>query len=495
MSILYKDKRVDFPVKEVLTRKKEADKAGIMYHLEEYINSKGEGFKEELINSYQQSSDDLDELTLTPRLNPLNQTVFYRILDLFDIDDVSRFLTGRVKIPKDLKDKYVEDSDGMLNRVQTYTKQDYFELIVLATILRSVLPILGKYWFCKAGSIALEHRELTFIPIFNKYTKLSSLAAYNKLQEFAVKVFEKEGNKIENDMVRAITYSVPRDETSNWTFANFLFREIMSTSTLDDELERNIVTKVFNAVKSKLNKDTSNTAISEKKPTESYGDSEKDESLAESYRITTEIIPGFTVEINWIVSDIELILKQFPKEININRDVLKDAIRFISPHDDFMVTDSVFKLLGWIFHTHVVDCRSLKHIKLEGLKNLLCVGFAYLWSYGFKDLALILLSRATDDNFYNIVTNRSKITPELKDKLDKIYVVNKNKLTKTGIEEMSVAEIAINELADNLYKEQFTTFASREYIVEATGNRTPIITLSPDLKITLAKLVIEINRV
>ena len=117
-------KKLEFSVKEVMAGKKEIEKTGLMFLVEEYLNIKTPEFREKLFREYQIASDTIDSLTLQSTVEPLHLPVFYRVLDMIDYEELASFLATRVQVPKDLKDEFVADADNMLNEKQTYTKRE-----------------------------------------------------------------------------------------------------------------------------------------------------------------------------------------------------------------------------------------------------------------------------------------------------------------------------------------------------------------------------------
>jgi len=215
-------RKISFPAKEILSGKKEEEKADLFFYLEEYLRFKGPMFAEKLYNQYQVASDTLEELSLVNSLEPLNTQVFYSILNLVDIEEMHMFLSRRIKIPKGLEDKFVQDVNGTLNAIQTYTKTEYAELITLATMLKLVMPVLGKYMDTKSSLINKNLKEILFLPIFSNYPRFKNMHAFKKLELFADKAYQKE-QSAESDAVRSILVGIPKDETVKWLFASSMF--------------------------------------------------------------------------------------------------------------------------------------------------------------------------------------------------------------------------------------------------------------------------------
>lgn len=517
-------KKLEFSVKEVMAGKKEIEKTGLMFLVEEYLNIKTPEFREKLFREYQIASDTIDSLTLQSTVEPLHLPVFYRVLDMIDYEELASFLATRVQVPKDLKDEFVADADNMLNETQTYTKREYLELIVLSTFIRFTLPMLGKYMQVKSFLINKNFKEYIFVSVYDLYPKISRLEkdiksenltddekteiestsknrAYTKLYKFCAKAYERDRNS-ENDAVRAIIYGIPKEETVKWLFASSVILAVASVSTINDTVSKNIITKIFNSIlKSKVQKDTTKTMIKNKADTlSSKGGDETQESKSESVRITTTLMPGYVEEINWSASDPVFIHKQLSKYLAIDLD-LADAIynRMLSHSkgERLIVPESSFVLAGWVLHNYLFHIEALKYLRKKNLFAVLAVVYSHLYISGFKDIALTIASKIPDDDdigFNNNATNRTKLTESLKEDLDSFYPVKKNRLTqKESMQESSIPEIGINMLSENMFSESYISLAPTEHLKEVKGNSSPIVVMNTDLKIRLAELLLFIH--
>lgn len=517
-------KKLEFSVKEVMAGKKEVEKTGLMFLVEEYLNIKTPEFREKLFREYQIASDTIDSLTLQSTVEPLHLPVFYRVLDMIDYEELAAFLATRVQVPKDLKDEFVADADNMLNETQTYTKREYLELIVLSTFIRFTLPMLGKYMQVKSFLINKNFKEYIFVSVYDLYPKISRLErdiksenltddekteiesasknrAYTKLYKFCAKAYERDRNS-ENDAVRAIIYGIPKEETVKWLFASSVILAVASVSTINDTVSKNIITKIFNSIlKSKVQKDTTKTMIKNKADTlSSKGGDETQESKSESVRITTTLMPGYVEEINWSASDPAFIHKQLNKYLTIDLE-LADAIynRMLSHSkgERLIVPESSFVLAGWVLHNYLFHIGALKYLRKKNLFAVLAVVYSHLYINGFKDLALTIASKIPDDDdigFNNNATNRTKLTESLKEDLDSFYPVKKNRLTqKESMQESSIPEIGINMLSETMFSESYISLAPAEHLKEVKGNSSPIVIMNTDLKIRLAELLLFIH--
>lgn len=522
-------KKIEFSVKEVMAGKKEIEKNGLMFLVEEYLSIKTPEFREKLFKEYQVASDIIDGLALESTVEPLNVQLFHKVLDLIDYEELAAFLATIVQVPKDLKDEFVADADNMLNETQTYTKREYLELIVLSTFFKTTLPLLGKYMQVKSALINKNFKEYIFVTVFDLYPKISRLEiepkeskvekterekfeekieiesksknrAYTKLYKFCAKAYERDRNN-ENDSVRAIIYGIPKDETVKWLFASSVILAVASVSTINDTVAKNIITKIFNSIlKSKVQKDTTRTPIKNKADTlSSKGGDETQESKAESYRITTSIMPGYVEEINWAATSPDFIYKQLHKYLDLDIDLANSVYNKLlsySKGEKFVVPDSTFVIIGWALHGYLFHMDAIKHLRKKNLFAVLSIVYSHLYTNNFKDLALTVISKIPDDDigFNNNATNRTKLNDTIREELEAFYLVKKNRLTqKESLQESSIAEMGINALAEMLFSESYISLAPAAHLKEVKGNNSPVVVMGTDLKVRLAEYLIFIN--
>lgn len=494
--------KIEFPSRDVLDGKKEEEKVGLLFFVEEYINSKDNNFRLKLFKKYKEANDQLDELILDNTLEPINIKMFHDILDLINIKDLTSFLSTIVPVPKELQDKFVPDKDETLNEIQTYTKKQYLELIVLATLLKFTLPVLGKYMHIKSHLVNKHLKVFFFLPIYESYSKIRELDSYEKLYLFAEKAFIKE-NTAENAAVRTMLFNIPKDETVRWLFSAAIISGIMALSSINDTAEENIIKRLFNNIlKNKINKTTENTKIKSKAETVSKGDENSQESMSESCRVTTKLSPGYVEEIDWATETPDFIAKQLKnKNFVMDKDLANECFNFMMSYakeGPFIVSDAVFTLLGWIFHSPLLHADAFERLGMKSLYSTIAVAYSHLAVNGFKDIGLMVYSKLNtiDSGSFNNSTNKAKIPDIIKEELEASYsIIKKRKLTKTKIEEVSICEVAIGMLSDMMYAEEYITFAKKEDILDVKGDSSsPLIVAGSELKIRLAELLIFINK-
>ena len=495
---------VEFNISTIISKrnKQELDDPNQFILLNAYIDYKGEDFKRDLFNKLRQADNDLKSKVLFQKgMQPLPTFIINPILDMFSIEDVKHFLKDIWKLspPSNLADYFDPkiESDSKGTRVQTYIKEDYMDLASFVVILKSVIGIIGTFAEIKNKEVNSIHKEFLLYQLLYQNKHIFRSEPAEKLLGLIDKVVNQPMNSAGMDSIRIIEKQLPRDDIPVSVMAIVVLQKLPICSIIDDNHDKNIITKVYNYVNNKL-KSPGNGAkgIQEKKQL-SDAQSRDKESTIESTKISSKIPEGITTELSWSIDNIDKIIKQLSPHMvfYIDKKVLEDAIEFSMVFKQAKMTKPQISILGSIFKT-IIDPRTLEYLELECMLNLLAVGFAYLWGIGHKQLAIILLARedvlSYEDLAINMSSNKPRISINIKDELAVYFpycrVVNE---TTTVL----VIEESISHLSSQLLSSRWIHSTSDDYINEAIGNNNPTNILPPDLKLKLATFFIDNERI
>jgi hypothetical protein len=312
-------------------------------------------------------------------------------------------------------------------------------------------------------------------------------------------------NDNEADAIRIIERQSPKSEMSMYILAIVVIQKISIATLVNDNEEKNIITRVYNFINNKLrnNGDVSKsirdkTVLSD--PDSGEGDKE---SVLESYRMTSSLAPGHEVEMDWSVSNIHMVLAQMPISLDIDMQgrvtvsnmVLIDALAFCRYFFTGNIHQQQINLLAIIFKD-IIDPRGLAYIRIEGIINLLSIGFIYLWGMGYKNLALLLTAyvdnSSSNAHYINITVNRSRLSQTIKDDLGYYFPYNRVVNAETSA---NLVEESINEMTNDLFGKRWIPTAYDNYVIEVLGEDKNINKILPsDLKIQLAEFIIQHER-
>lgn len=503
LSVIVSHNNIDleFIIGSVISkRNKEELEGDVQFRLlNAYLDYKGALFKDELMAKYIHA-DELIYMSLTNKyIHPLPYGIVHPILDMFDMMDVFNYVKNiyRIQPPSILNDTFdpIEEKDHRKTRVQTYIKDDYLELAAFALIIKAAMVTICHFGHVKNTEINSMHMEYILFHFIRSHRIFDS-APMVKLLGLVDKVVNVPTNGADISSIRVLEKMVPKSEMPVFIAAIVTLQRVAIATIVDDVADKNLVLKIYNYINNKL-KDTGEVSksIRDKTPMmdgDGSGTGDK-ESIIESFRKLTNLTKGDEIEMDWVISTVDMILKQMPA---VNRNyvdeiILKEAMHFTKEFRNGNLTRAHIDILSIIFK-NVIDPRCLDYVSLNSIMNLLAVGFAYMWGLGFKQLALLLVAQpdmtAYEKHTINSSVNRPKMTKEIKEALD-IYFPYKRVINDTT--SVNLVEEYVNEVANEMFRIEWMTKAYSSYIIDALGTDENYVLLPADLKMQLAEFIIK----
>lgn len=484
--------------------------------LNDYLNYKGEGFKDAIFKELTNTFNTVITTASYQTLEPIPYKMVYGLLDLLDLEDIVVYLKTVVKLnPYWLVEEFNTqiEADDRGSRVQTYTQNDYVELAALTLIVKIIEGPLGFYALYKNSLIPKNKIEYTLLN-FIRWHPIYKSSPMAKLYGFIQKPIELPLATADNNVgsIRIIEKQIPYEELAAYILSIILFRLIATSDIINDNKNSHIVTSLYTDVNVKLNtsSDTSNAIRSKTPAGTTDGDMEK-ESVIEQYRLQSEFSIGQEEEMDWAASDFDndirllkcnIVSKEAMKINTTSNDILlldMDVVKkareifqhFLTPAIASKLTDYHFMIMGNIFK----DIRSpntLKYVSLQNIAlNQMVISYAYLWAMGYKELAVLLASVATkvtidDQEVFNNTSNKSRVPVELKDTLQ-TYCDVKSEVTNN---KTNILEYYINTLSNNMYTYKWVPMCGSDVLIEVYGEPTTKI-VPANLKVLLSNFIID----
>jgi len=497
--ITHNGKTIEFNVDSLVSKrnKDEIDPKNQYVLLEAYLDYRGDKFKDGLIDMYIDMEEKLSYTIRNPEIDPMPYELFGKLIDYIDYEKILYFLQNvyGLKAPSNLADTFDNQikTDGLGTREQTYLKNDYIELAAYVLVIKTILPPLAYYAFIKSSLLGINRKEYVLYEILNRHP-ISEIPPVKKLWDFINRLVEIGLKDGEQGAVIVIMRGIPREDFSDYLLALATFQKVAIGTIINDNISKNVVTRIYNFINNKLmtKGDVSNAIRGKRVGIDAEGGPGDKESALEVYRIPSVVPKNVEIELDWSVSDPGFVMHQLP--ITIDPNIVNDAMLFNRCFYETPVDETQIQLLGYMFK-HIIDPRGLDYVSIDGIVSLLSVGFAYLWSIDMKFLALLLTSSSIQQDseiaIVNSTSNRNRIPKEVKNELQKYYpherVVNIN-------ETENMAEWAINELGNSIYKKRWMPNATKKYLDIGLNNDNNAMILPADIKIQICDLVLHIER-
>lgn len=497
VKVSYEGLHIEFTIGSIINKKQKDDiNPNTQFKLlNAYVDYKGEDFKKKLFKAYQEAEKEIMNSIMTTTLEPLPYSSIHSIIDMFDATDIMLYLKTvyGLQAPAILNDVYDEqaEKDGRITRVQTYIKDDYYNLAVVSVILKSVLAPIAYFGFVKNSEINSLHKEYTLYELVRTH-KVHELPGLEKARGLVGKLIE---INTRDEAVAAITViekQISRSELPDHIYSKIALQKIAMGDLINDNRNGgndNLVTKMYNHIINNLAvKGDSKNKISDKKPMLDKDSGDK-ESIVEAYRMTTELTRGTEEELDWSVSDPYVVCKQLSVEIDM--EIVNKARMFTSTILDHDFIKEQENILACIFK-NIIDPRGIPYLTETSMLNLITIGFAYLWQTGHKELALIVCSITVpnDSNLLYMGTsmNKNRIPPALKEELN-VYFPYQRRINAEKT--INSSEEWINNLANNLLDKRWSTLVTKEFTEQVFGKDGFEIILPSNIKILLAEFLID----
>lgn len=430
-------------------------------YLNNYLVYKGKEFNNNLYEKYKEVLSDIEQtLFNNNRYYTLPTNITDKILDQLDYEDILHFLKNveRLQPPSNLKEEFdmsIEE-DGKGTRIQTYLQSDYLELAAILIICQFILPVLGEYYFNNESKLGKANRNYTLFNLIKGHD-IFNKPAIDKLQAW-IDVLIRQHTK--DDMVyniRVLESQLPTSEIPVLILGSILIEKLSVYVLGNDNKDKNMINTIYNYIFSKLRSPYGNDGLKDKTMLTDKDSLNGDkESIIESTRITATLNTATPTELIWSIDSIDKIIYQLPPHIRdmIDREKAYIVLDNITKSLSNNIVKPQIIMLGFIFKC-IIDSRSLYHVDIKCLLNLIAVAFVYLDKIGFLNLALILaayydVNEDEDMEFkMNTTVNISRIPKEVKQELYDLFPYERQ-INKTKTE--NLAEAAISNLSSDIYR-------------------------------------------
>ena len=385
-----------------------------------------------------------------------------KIIGLLPIEKIEEFLSmENYKSPINLMEVFNEDiirnKEG--SREQTFTRQDYRDLVKMSILLKMIVPILSRYIYIydidmsSSGSIKVYR-------LVDRIDAIRTLPAYEKMAAFVSKNIGGDDSITELDVSRILNKNITRTKFDQFIITSIImFLGVVGTPDADT-VQHSMVSDMSRLCKNKtaLSKNVmlNNTNIS----------SDEDDSNAattDTYTSVSEIPIGYVEEYIYsygpipaspwnnytAISSLDNIRSQI--SIPIDDKYIQEALAIKDTLINRKLDRSQRAIICWLGFS-VIESKYLSYLEKEITVNFRILTYAMLKTHGINSIANIMLSTIYDDGIFISKVNTQKASDELEEVLTNMYKkLSVNKKSKTrGLGLFGLDSI---ESEDNSFKE------------------------------------------
>ena len=420
-------KTIDMAISTLVTRhdNKHMNDPTLFLVTEKYLEHNGVNYQTKLFNllsdfsmaaSFNLSADD----------NGVNMDEkFLAIVNMLDLKDIETFIlnTSYVKCPKNIKKTF----DSMSNRYdknQTYVESEYYELAAFVVWTQIMFGVFGEYILSSFNLRKGEER-------MSLYYRFQDIDAFNgnasiKNKLALTRYIDANTQHIPAFVARKLVSS---EELLTYMSAMCVMTKFPVSNLYKADENDSAPTRCFNAANSALSKTNSAGKGSVKdKPQSNGSDEAKDAGAMSEVWATGEIPVGHIYEINTVMGNINWLVA-FMKFDENQINIVNDALGFLKPMIEGKCIPSMgsVKIASYVTHK-MVTCTASNNFEIIPVANMIAVAFTLLYTNGFQDIALLLVTAEYNNEDDAIIGNsRVRLPDSLMSEVKEHYTLKEEK--------------------------------------------------------------------
>ncbi len=410
------------------------------------------------------------------------------------LDKAEHWLTFQspVIIPeKNFAVEYISSYDKQGSREQTYIRREYVELITLALVLRTMVPIWGEFISQTRKETGTQFKEYYAFQLLNASGIIDSPAMHRLRTYIDYNIGDERANPTN------IVDGISAEDFPSWMLGLVVIRRLCIGDIRGVEQDAHIVSYIYKFITSRTRtNDSSDDSVVKIKKTDKSSTGRDTLSSLERYKIKHSISMGEIVELEHSLRDMRNIA--FRLSGQMTEELYRQGMASAEKLENIPLLEPQITLLRWVFKP-IISPQGLVYMEKSILTKALGVLEAVLWARGHYVLSLAATSYAVmseSEMFVSSDNPRARVPKELSAELDALYpymVVSGG--AKTGQKLNNLAAISIDNLTNNLSMYSWTIAAHEDKIRQVFGHvNSRRLSLPSDIKAQITKLVIELAK-
>ena len=451
----------------------------------------------ELFNCYHDISRTFD--TPMPS-SDLHDTLIDKVEKLMSFHKLERIKNWvynftNIRVPATIEHNYVHNIDLNTSRGKTYIREDYLALVVMALSMKAMVPVWGEYINHIRANVGTTFKEYYAFLLLGK-TEIIDSPALHKLKTYIDSIVGTDNFKASNTL-----NNISSEDYTHWLLCTICLRRLC-TEDIRGKIENDkyhLISAVYKFIVQRTSQDDSDfkNKIRDKTFNEKGdGDGRADKlSFLELYKNKSVISIGSIVLLEHSMSDIEAVVKRL--SLSCPTDLLHRSIETASALSKYPLSEPQVNILRWVFKP-VISAKGILHLPKDQIIAMMGAAEAVLWTRGFKYLALVstayIYNGESSVMVISPVDSKMRVPEELVKRIDTLYpYTSEPTLKKTVKKADNPAMVSIDNLSNSLIQYTWRSTSDESMITEVMGNPSRKLSIRPDIKTDLAKLVIQIG--
>jgi hypothetical protein len=387
-----------------------------------------------------------------------------------------------ITVPPDVKSQYEHSIDRNTSPDKTYLKTDYTKLISLSLCLRCMVPVWGDYISMIRSHTGNEFKEKSAYELL-LYSSIVHSEPVKKLLAYIEHIVAADIFKPDQ-----ILDLIPSEDYPHHLLCFICVKRLSIADFSGRTPESHLVKLLYKFLMQKTggaDQDFGN-GVREKKFDEQGSADEVRNSALERYRLNASISLGDIEFISHVIKDPYQSARKISTLVNFEN--LTRSLNTIQEFNTLnetgrkkSITIAQVTLLQWIFDP-IIKSSSASYLNRDDIIKCLAV------------LSTCYPMENSGEFFVSGTDSRNRLSKENEEKLNQIYCFSQYAVSKKGnLETSNRIFDTIDKIADALSNASWRATIHEDCLREVFGNISRKISIKPDIKNELAKLIIEIG--
>lgn len=448
--------------------------------------------QDQIWNQYVRIKQHMDTISDPLRLHQAVQKEVAELYRLVSFDDLKKWvrLHGIIGAPEDLKADY-SDVNNELTRRLTYLRDDYYDLAVMSTLLKLMVPIFGEYIRRMGKEVGTKFKEHYAFSLLGM-SSFVKLAPFHRLRDYveARTINEERKNPSGFRKNSAIFGGLGTAELPDWLLSRAVVRRV---AIHEEAVGDNIVANVYHAVEQQISSldKTFNGRVNEKRL---FGGQTEEEnvSVAENYKVKQPISDGDLCVLSiYTEQRFDMAGRVDP---TFDREKLERCTEAAHANPYIRICTHHITLAQWTL-AKAISPRGIPSLNKPALLMALAVTQSLLWHWGFRELAILMLAEPSSGVSMGASTPPTRLSKQRVDEFTELYPYYQRLSNSVNNPRgTNVACRAIDILTAELIQRDWVVKGPQALMVEhgLTGHDVNYV-ISAEIRQELAELVKKVN--
>lgn len=472
------------------------DPAELFVEINMFWASQSAARQEEIFQAYQSIENLFNTESNSNKICLALQQLVIPILDKFHHTDLISEFANKIEIeyPSNAEEEF-NSNDARKHREMTYLRHEYFGLVVIAIILRTMLPVWNLFRESLEGDASKKASAYIDLEILRtlKYTDFGVCHQMVRLNSYTTATYKCQDSSGE---LSSVVSGLGTTAIPDYIFASVLANKLITTPLVPSKAGTSLISAIFNKVKQDCNH------LGEKFPQRvrhrldnRMGDEDDKIGYFESYAVRQDasndvylLSQVYLYDYRKARADLDPTIP--PKLVmdclrSFNTVNFNKRVPIMGGNNMLPVHQTIVQ---WVM-SPIVHPRTIPFIDRKAMINAMAISQAALIHWGLRGLARTLSYMLEQSDEDDMITPMLPVETDLKAKIEKAYPYWRKEKNKDSAKNMYPALISIEEYCLFLIGRKWSIVASDE-VKEALNYKDGDRVIDMRIKSEIAQLFI-----